>query len=134
MYRSPYEACTQWPTITRPFSRNTVRSLADVVSQCSGIPVPDILGPRHTACFSKGRQILTWLARRYTSSSSTVIARHTGRRNHTTVLHAIARVDLAIREASIAAPASDTPEAWAAALWAATWPPLDYRNPMKARS
>lgn len=119
----------QWPA-----RRTTIRSLAGVVSKVSEVPVPDIVGPRHTAAFSKARQITSWLARRFTNSSTSVIARHTGRKDHTTALHSIARVDMAIREAAIAAPAADTPEAWAAALWAVDWPPLNYRDPVKAQS
>lgn len=117
-----------------PARRTTVRSLAEVVSRCSGLPVSDILGPRHTAAFAKARQVVTWLARRYTTSSTTVIAVHTGRKDHTTVLHSAARVELAIREANIASPAADTPEAWAAALWGTAWPPLNYRRPRKVLS
>lgn len=120
---------TEWPA-----RRTTIRSLAEVVSRCSGVPVPDIVGPSHTAGVSKARQIATWLARRYTSSSTTVIAVHTGRKDHTTVLHSTARVELAIREADIPAPADDTPEAWAAALWEAAWPPLNYRRPRQVMS
>lgn len=114
--------------------RMTIRSMAEVVSRCSGVPVPDILGPSHAAGVSKARQIATWLARRYTSSSTTVIATHTGRKDHTTVLHSMARVELAIREADIARPADDTPEAWAAALWETAWPPLNYRRPRQVRA
>jgi chromosomal replication initiation ATPase DnaA len=120
---------SEWPA-----QRTTIRSLAEVVSTVSGLPVADILGPRHTASEAKARQIVTWLSRRYTKSSTTTIATHTGRKDHTTVLHSAARVALAIREANIAAPASDTPEAWTVALWEAAWPPLNYRRPRKVRA
>lgn len=116
-----------------PARRTTIRSLTEVVSTVSGHSVADITGPRHTAGASKARQIVTWLSRRYTLCSTSVIARHTGRKDHTTVLHSTARVELAIREANIAPPASDTPEDWAAALWESTWPRLNYRRPMRVR-
>lgn len=133
MYADPFQDFAQSP-VARLRQRTTIRSLAEVVSTVSGVPASDIVGPRHTAAFSKARQVVSWLARRYTNSSSPVIARYTGRKDHTTALHSIARVDLAIREAGIAAPAADTPEAWAAVLWDSQWPPLNYRNPMQLRS
>jgi Bacterial dnaA protein helix-turn-helix len=133
MYSPPCETHIHGSVALPVERRTTIRSLAVVVSHCSGSRVSDILGPSHGAVVSKARQILTWLARRYTSHSTTVIATHTGRKNHTTVLHSIARVDLAIREAAIVPPAADTPEAWAAVLWAATWPALGYRNLTKMR-
>jgi chromosomal replication initiation ATPase DnaA len=114
-----------------PPRRTTIRSLAVVVSQCSGVPVSDIIGHRRFAALAKARHILSWLARRYTRSSAPVIATHTGRREHTTALYSVARVHLAIREADIAAPADDVAEAWAAILWVTPWPALNSRDPMR---
>lgn len=131
MLSDPSEPSLHAPVALRPARRPTIRSLAEVVSRCSGVPVLEILGPRHTPVVSKARQVVMWLARRYTSSSTTIIAVHTGRRNHTSVLYSVGRVDLAIRDSGIAAPLCDTPEAWAAALWAAEWPRLGNRDPMK---
>lgn len=114
--------------------RTTIRSLADVVYQCSGVPVSDIVGRCRLAGIAKARHIVSWLARRYTNASSAVIATHTGRKDHTTALYSVARVNLAIHEANISAPSADTAEVWASVLWATPWPAVNYRNPMRLRS
>jgi hypothetical protein len=112
----------------------TVRSLARTVAKCSGVSAADILGKSRRSDFAKARHILTWLARRFTKASLPAIAAGLGRRDHTAVMHSVARVNLAIREASIPRPLSDTPEVWARLLWLATWPELRRRNPMKVKA
>jgi chromosomal replication initiation ATPase DnaA len=134
MYTDLYETSVHGPSAQWPAQRPTILSLAEVVSQFSGVRVTDITGPGRTAAVAKARHIVSWLARRFTRQSSSVIARHTGGRDHSTALYSIARVSLAICEASIAAPVIDTPEAWTDALWEAHWPSLRRRDPMRLRS
>jgi chromosomal replication initiation ATPase DnaA len=114
-----------------PAERPTVRTLAHAVAKCSGLGVADILGKGRRSDYVKARHVLTWLARRFTKSSAPVIAAALKRRDHYAVLYSIARVNLAIREARIPSPASDTPEAWAGLLWNADWPALERRDPMR---
>lgn len=112
----------------------SIRSLATVVSKVACMPLSDILGPCRMVPYAKARHIAMWLARRYTGAGTPKIAKQLRRKDHDTILHGIARVDLAIREAPICAPASDTPKAWAEVLWAAGWPALARRDPLKART
>lgn len=112
----------------------SIRSLVGVVSKISGLPASDILGPCRVTHFSKARHIAAWLARRFTGCGTSRIAKGIRRKDHASVIYALARVDLAIEEAPIASPGADTPEAWAAALWEAQWPVLARRDPMKART
>jgi hypothetical protein len=129
-------AAAGWPAdqIRMSVGRNdpvTLRSLTETVSQHAGVAVADIVGPTRRPDCVRSRHIVSWLARRFTNKSGTVIVHHLGRRTHTTVLWGAARIDLAIREAGILPPALNTPRAWTVALWNAEWPPLQYRNPMR---
>lgn len=117
-----------WPA--QPIS---IRGFVVAVSRVSGLAVSDILGPCRVPIYAKARHIAAWLARRYTDASLPAIARQLRRKDHQTIAHAIARVDLAIKEAPICAPALDTPKEWVPVLWAAQWPALNNRNPMKER-
>jgi chromosomal replication initiation ATPase DnaA len=128
------EICVHERLAQAPAQRTTILSLVEIVSQSSGVRVTDITGTGRTAAVTKSRHIVSWLARRFTRQSSSVIARHTGGRDHSTALYSIARVRLAICEASIASPVIDTPEAWTDVLWAAHWPALRRRDPMRMRS
>jgi hypothetical protein len=130
-------AAAGWPAdqIERFAGRNdpiTLRSLTETVSQHAGVPVTDIVGPTRRPDCVRARHIVSWLARRFTNKSATIIVHHLGRHNHTTALWGAARIDLAIREAGILPPPLNTPRAWTVALWNAKWPLLRYRNPMRA--
>ena len=121
-------AASGWPN-----ERPTIRTLAHAVSKRSGIGVTDILGTSRRSDAVKARHILTWLARRFIRSSAPIIATALRRRDHTAVLYSIARVNLAIREARIPSPCSETPEDWAGVLWNADWPALGRHDPRRPR-
>lgn len=104
-----------------------IKNLIVLVSRVSSIPVLEITSQRRTKLSAKARQIVVWLARKFTERSLPDIGWHVGGRDHTTVLHSLTRVDLVVADLGLAGPA-DSPEAWACLLWNADWPPLAGRG------
>jgi hypothetical protein len=96
-----------------------VRELVLLVEDITGIRTNEILSDQRLGATVKARQIVMWLALRFTLRSSTDIGRHIGNRDHTTVLHAVAKLNAVI--AKIGRPAEDSPEAWVRHLWQADW-------------
>lgn len=71
-------------------------SLRAVVSECSRITevsVHDIVGPWRSQTAVRARQLAFWVLRNSTRLSLPQIGRYLGKRDHTTVLHGIRRVD-----------------------------------------
>lgn len=64
-----------------------------IVAKHYGIRVRDILSERRTADIVRPRQVAMWLCRRFTARSLPEIGRRFGGRDHTTVLHAVRKID-----------------------------------------
>ena len=85
-----------------------------------GTPRFCLAGTVRKADLVKARQIYCWVARRFTQSSLPLIARSI-KRDHSTVLYAIERVDQVICDLNLISDAPRTAEQWIEALWAADW-------------
>lgn len=82
----------------------TIREVQDAVSRRYGVPVLDLVSQRRTQPAVRVRQIAMWLCRHTTQHSYPPIGRAFGDRDHTTVMHAIRRVDeIAARDPDVAA-------------------------------
>lgn len=101
-----------------------VGDIKRIVSHVTGVSLIDLSSSRRGASVAKARQILCWTARRFSPMSLPEIGKRI-ERDHSTVIHAIARVDLAIEDLNLAS--QDTPDSWAALLWRTSWPPEDRR-------
>lgn len=58
-----------------------------------GVSKRDILSHRRTAAVVKPRMVACWLMRNFTTMSLPMIGRKLGRRDHTTVLNAVRKID-----------------------------------------
>src|SRR5215470_7468721 len=75
----------------------TIREIQDAVARRYGVTAFDLVGHRRTKEIYRPRQIAMWLTSRLTSHSHSAIGRHFGGRGHTTVAHALARVEQLLR-------------------------------------
>jgi chromosomal replication initiator protein len=70
-----------------------VTQIQDAVASRLGVPIEKILSPSRTAPVARARQLAMYLARELTDLSLPAIARAFNRRDHTTVIHAIRKVE-----------------------------------------
>lgn len=75
------------------WQRATTTQVSVAVSQATGISIADIRGERRTSEIVAARQLACWLMRKHTTLSLPQIGRAIGNRDHTTVLHAVGRID-----------------------------------------
>ncbi|MGZ8363372.1 MAG: chromosomal replication initiator protein DnaA, partial [Caulobacteraceae bacterium] len=73
--------------------RITVDDIQRAVSERFSLSRADLLSPRRTQSVARPRQIGMWLCKQLTSRSLPDIGRRFGGKDHTTVLHAIRRID-----------------------------------------
>ncbi len=71
----------------------TIREIQIAVGARFGVTLIDLLSDRRDRPTAKARQVAMWLARHATLHSLPEIGRHFGRRDHTTVMHAVGRVN-----------------------------------------
>jgi Bacterial dnaA protein helix-turn-helix len=71
----------------------TILRIQLAVADRLGVTVFDLLSRRRARKIARPRQIAMWLARHTTPCSLPEIGRAFGGRDHTTVMHAIARID-----------------------------------------
>lgn len=95
-------------------SSPAVRMVVQMVSRISGVPYEEVASPGKKDRVLP-RQVATWIARRFTGRSLVAIASEVGGIHHTTVLHALRRIETMIARANLTPP-EDTPEGWARAL------------------
>jgi chromosomal replication initiator protein len=80
----------------------TVEKVQEAVAAELGLTVDAILSPTRTATVARGRQLAMYLTRELTDLSLPAIAQAFNRRDHTTVIHAIRRVERrALEDASL---------------------------------
>ena len=70
-----------------------MRGIILTVSREAGVSVMDIRSARRDAASTRARMICCWLARRHTPLSLPAIGRRLGGRDHSTVRHAIRRIE-----------------------------------------
>src|SRR3954471_10061717 len=96
----------------------TPEYILTVLSDLSEVPQRDIVGarrggPRKAA---RVRQIAYWLLRHFCQITSRETIAFLGRKNHTTSIHAVKRVNQTINHPRFVHPKDDTVEEWASAL------------------
>ncbi|WP_424971877.1 chromosomal replication initiator protein DnaA [Dinoroseobacter sp. S76] len=77
--------------------RVTVDEIMQTVSKFYNVRMTDLLGPRRTRAIARPRQLAMYLAKTLTTRSLPEIGRRFGGRDHTTVIHAVKRIE-ALRE------------------------------------
>jgi len=100
-----------------------VFSIADMIRvavEATGMPKAHLLSTRRQSRVVKARQIGMWLAKHYTGRSLPLTGQAFGGRDHTTVLHAVRRVEHAIVANRITVAAD--PVEVARELWSVDWP------------
>ncbi len=71
----------------------TVEEIMRKVSEHYGLRISDLVGPRRSRAIARPRQVAVYLAKTLTSKSLPDIGRAFGGRDHTTVLHAVRRIE-----------------------------------------
>lgn len=82
-----------------PASHNPrVAEIQEVVSRHFGLDPSDMRSSRRARAIAQPRQVAMWLSRQLTPRSLPEIGQLFGNRDHSTVIHAIRRVPLMIRD------------------------------------
>ncbi|WP_315506877.1 chromosomal replication initiator protein DnaA [Pyramidobacter piscolens] len=76
----------------------TFQSIMDVVSSEFGFSPEDICSKRRTAEVALARQVAMYMCRIHTESSLQQIAKDFGKKDHTTVLHALKKIEMLMKE------------------------------------
>ena len=71
----------------------TIEEIQRKVSEHYAIRLSDMLGPRRPRNLARPRQIAMWLCKNMTSRSLPEIGRKFGKRDHTTIMHGIRKID-----------------------------------------
>ena len=103
-----------------PNARALVRSMVAIVCGCSQVTSQQIVSDQRDARTTMARQTACWLARRFGHRTYAEIGLVL-RRDHTTVLHNVRRVDEVVIRLG-RCPGEDTPQAWAEMLLTQPWP------------
>ena len=77
--------------------RITIDAIQRKVAEHYELRLSDLLGPRRTRSIARPRQMAMYLAKRLTNRSLPEIGRHFGRRDHTTVMHGVRRIEELIK-------------------------------------
>jgi chromosomal replication initiator protein len=89
-------------TISAPVTRPDASQVQEAVAARLEISVDDLLSPSRTAPVARARQMAMYLTRELTELSLPAIAEAFNRRDHTTVMHAIRKVERgALEDASL---------------------------------
>lgn len=78
--------------------RKTVSEIQKVVAAHYGLTQDDMLSDRRARDVARPRQVAMWLCKQITKRSLPDIGRRFGGRDHTTVLHAVRRIDSLVLE------------------------------------
>lgn len=78
----------------------TVEQVQKIVSEFYGIRLVDLTGKRRTRGFANPRQIAMYLCRKHLKTSFPEIGSRFGGKDHSTVVHAVAKIERLIREDS----------------------------------
>ncbi len=81
------------PHLAAPERRVTVDQIQKVVAEHYGLKQADLLSERRARAVARPRQTAMWIAKQITTRSLPDIGRRFGGRDHTTVLHAVRRIE-----------------------------------------
>ena len=109
------------PGLLRPHLRGgekriTVDDIQKATSEHFGLKQADLISERRTRSVARPRQAAMWLAKQLTTRSLPDIGRRFGGRDHTTVLHAVRRIETLRGQRPPAGPRSGDPDPQAARL------------------
>ena len=76
-----------------PDRRITVDEIQKLSADHFGLKQADLLSERRTRCVARPRQVAMWLCKQHTARSYPDIGRRFGGRDHTTVLHAVKKIE-----------------------------------------
>ncbi len=71
----------------------TVEEIQRRVSEHYNIRISDLIGPKRTRTLARPRQVAMWLSKHLTNRSLPEIGRRFGKRDHTTVMHGVRKID-----------------------------------------
>jgi len=71
----------------------TIEEIQRRVSEHYAIRLSDMLGPKRTRTLARPRQVAMWLCKQLTTRSLPEIGRKFGKRDHTTIMHGIRKID-----------------------------------------
>jgi chromosomal replication initiator protein len=71
----------------------TIEEIQRKVSEHYDIRLSDMLGPKRTRSLARPRQMAMWLCKQLTSRSLPEIGRKFGKRDHTTIMHGVRKID-----------------------------------------
>ena len=77
-----------------------VESIQNVVALYFNLNIQEMLSPRRSRALARPRQIAMYLAKQYTTNSLPDIGRKFSNRDHTTVIHAVKKIDELIKKDS----------------------------------
>ena len=82
------------------YNKNTlnVETIQNVVATHFNLKLPEMLSPRRSRSLARPRQIAMYLAKQHTTNSLPDIGRKFSNRDHTTVIHAVKKVEDLIRK------------------------------------
>src|SRR4029077_4020543 len=90
-----------WPRSRRavpmPPLSPTIRRMQGAVAERYGLTVIDLVSDRRGRSEARPRMLVMWLAKHCTTHSLAAIGRHFGGRDHSTVAHAVRRIDELMR-------------------------------------
>ena len=69
-----------------------------MVAQHFNLNIQELLSPRRSRSLARPRQIAMYLAKQYTTNSLPDIGRKFSNRDHTTVIHAVKKIDELIKK------------------------------------
>lgn len=88
---------------TAPYPTPTIAAIQETTAEVFGVCVTDMKAERRSVSLARPRQVAMYLSRQLTTRSLPEIGRHFGGRDHTTVMHALKRIDdLAARDPDLA--------------------------------
>ena len=100
-YMTPDADWRDWLKIASEHPGISVGEIMQVVCLTYGISRMDIISQRRTKAVVNPRQIAMYLAKTLTPRSLPEIGRLFGGRDHTTVLHAVRKIDIMARESDV---------------------------------
>ena len=76
----------------------TIGTIQEAVSERFGLSIPELCSPRRSQAVAYPRQVAMYLSRELTDASLPKIGKEFGGRDHTTVMHANAKITRLISE------------------------------------
>tara|TARA_B100000686_G_C16253701_1_gene695722 strand:- start:110 stop:679 length:570 start_codon:yes stop_codon:yes gene_type:complete len=82
------------------YNNNTINieSIQNIVANHFSLKLPEMLSPRRSRSLARPRQIAMYLAKQHTTNSLPDIGRKFSNRDHTTVIHAVKKIEELIKK------------------------------------